>query len=408
MKKLTLLILILPLVYCCRQEPSEISQWRGTNRDGFYPDKNLLNEWPEEGPELLWSYEDLGNGYSTVAITKEKIFTTGMFDSTSYIIALDHDGNFLWKKEYGPTWINNFPGTRSTPLIYGEFGYILSGKGKLVCFNTDNGDLVWSKDLYTDFLAREIRFGMTENLLIHKGKLYCTPGGVRAGIVTLNPKNGDVIWQSRANGERSAYCSPTILEINGKDYFVTHTEFSIIALDPEDGKLIWSHDMQYPHGIHGNTPVYHDGYIFAMNGWGHGSVMLKVSEDGQSVKEVWRSNLFDLEHGDVIRIGNNIYGADYTTKHFSCVDWYTGMTKDSIKDLAPATVIAADDMIYCYDYRGYVALIKPKADGFDIISSFRAAGVKRDHIAHPVIDDGKLYIRYDNALWVYSISDPNI
>jgi len=246
---------------------------------------------------------------------------------------------------------------------------------------------------------------MTENLLIYDGKLFCTPGGVRHNIIALNPKNGDLIWSSRANGEKSAYCSPCITEIDGRKLLLTITERSVVSLDPGTGEMIWSHDLQYPHGIHGNTPVYFDGYVFAMNGWEHGSVMIRIKEDGNGIEEVWRSTLFDLEHGDVIRIGENLYGTDYSTKHFSCVDWKTGQVKDSIKEFSPGTVISADGMIYCYTYSGDVALIRPTSEGFDIVSSFKLPGKKRDHIAHPVINDGILYLRHANSLWAYSISE---
>lgn len=405
MRALAFFILIVPLIISCQQRSEEISQWRGPNRDGFYPDKNLLKEWPAEGPELLWTYKGLGNGYSTVAVTRDKIFTSGMFDSLSYLIALDHEGKLIWKKEYSQSWTTNFPGTRSTPMIYKGFGYVLSSIGKLVCFDPETGDFIWTKDLYNEYLAREVRFGMTENLLIDDGKLYCTPGGVQANVVALNPKTGELIWKSRGNGEPSAYCSPSVVEINGKKVFITLTANSVICLNPDNGDLLWSHDLNYPHGIHGNTPVYHEGYIFAMNGWGYGSVMLKINADVSGVIEVWRSNLFDLEHGDVIRIGDNIYGTDYTTRYFSCVDWETGIVIDSINKLSPGTVISADGMIYCYSYSGDVSLIKPKQDGFDIVSTFSLPGFKRDHIAHPVIYDGKLYLRYNDELMVYSISE---
>jgi len=407
MKTLRLFVLIFPLLYSCQQGPTEVSQWRGPNRDGIYPEKDLLKVWPETGPELLWTFEELGIGYTTVAVTKDMIYTSGTFDSTSYLFALDHEGNLLWKKPYGKAWLTNFPGARSTPLIYDGYGYLLSGLGKLVCFDAGTGDPVWVKDLYKDFTARELRFGMTENLMIDDEKLLCTPGGVRHNVVALNRKTGDMIWTSKGNMEPSAYCSPRMVEIQGKKIFITITAKSIIALNPDNGELLWSHDLQYPHGIHGNTPVYYDRYIFAMNGWEHGSVMLKVKDDGSGVEEVWRSKLFDLEHGDVVRIGENIYGTDYSTKHFSCVDWKTGMVKDSIKDFAPGTVISADGMIYCYAYSGDVALIKPTDDGFDVVSSFKAPGKKRDHLAHPVIYDGKLYLRYANAIMVYSIANAN-
>ena len=104
MTRLILSLLFLSFVAIACQQKShtiEKSDWRGPNRDGFYPDQNLLKEWPEQGPELLWSYEDLGKGYTTVAVTEDMIYTTGTFDSTSFLIALDHDGKLVWKKEYG-------------------------------------------------------------------------------------------------------------------------------------------------------------------------------------------------------------------------------------------------------------------------------------------------------------------
>ena len=94
----------------------------------------------------------------------------------------------------------------------------------------------------------------------------------------------------------------------------------------------------------------------------------------------------------------------YTTKHFSCVDWKTGHVKDSIKQYAPGSVISADELIYNYTYAGELVLIKPEPDGFEIISTFKVPGKKRDHIAFPVIYDGKIYVRYEKSLWVYNIS----
>ena len=142
-----------------------------------------------------------------------------------------------------------------------------------------------------------------------------------------------------------------------------------------------------------------------MNGWGFGSVMLKIADDGNSVEEVWRSELFDLEHGDVLKIGNNIYGASWDKKVFSVVDWKTGAVKDSSELIGPASIISAEGLIYAYSYSGEVSLIKPTEDSFEIISSFKALGKKKDHIAHPVIKDGRLYIRYANSLLVYNIKD---
>ena len=54
------------------------AQWRGPNRDGIYPNESLLNTWPKEGPKLLWSVEGLGEGYSSPAVTADRVYLTGM------------------------------------------------------------------------------------------------------------------------------------------------------------------------------------------------------------------------------------------------------------------------------------------------------------------------------------------
>ena len=399
------LLVLISLMFCIQISFSQTSSiWRGQNRDGIYAEKNLLKSWPKDGLKLLWKYDELGLGFTSVAIHKENIFITGVIDSTGYIYALTQDGKLKWKKKYGPEWTVNFLGSRSTPVIFDDYGYILSGKGVLYCFKTKNGKIEWEVDLYKQYDGREVRFGITENLLIDKNKLICTPGGENDNVIALDRFTGKLLWKSKGVGETNAYGTPVIVNHNGVDYLIVVTAKSIMSLNPVNGKLVWSFDLINPTGIHGNAPVYKDGYIFAMNAWKYGSVMLKMSEDGKSVKQVWRSKYYDLEHGDVVLMNGNIYGADYTSKLFLCTDWKTGTVKDSIKDISPSSVIAADGMIYCYTYNGELALVKPTANSFEIVGRFKTpTGPKRDHIAFPVISKGRLFVRYANQLLVYSI-----
>jgi hypothetical protein len=142
-----------------------------------------------------------------------------------------------------------------------------------------------------------------------------------------------------------------------------------------------------------------------MNGWEYGSVMMKLTNNGDDIEEVWRSDLFDLEHGDVLKIGDNIYGSSWQTESVFC--WLIGKqaaVKDSSKLIGPSSVISAEGLIYAYSYSGEVYLVKPTENSFEVISSFKAPGKRKDHIAHPVINDKKLYIRYANSLLVYSIA----
>lgn len=381
-------------------------QFGGPNRDGVYSETNLLKQWPKEGPKMLWKFDSLGIGYSSPAVVDDLIYITGNIDSTGYLFALTHDGKLAWKKPYGFEWKKNYPGTRSSPLIYDGLGYIYSGLGVIYCFNLKTGDFNWTVDVFKDYGAREAYFGMAENLLVYNDKLICTPGGVDANVIALDRKTGKLIWKSKGVGEISAYCSPKIINYNDKNYLITITSNSIISLNPDNGKVNWRFDLSYPDGIHSNIPLYHNGCLFAMNGWKYGSVMMKLSPDGDSVTQVWRSKYHDLEHGSVVLVGNTIYGADYTSKYFVCTDWNTGAALDTIKDLAPSSVVLADDLIYCYTYTGEVALLKPLGSSIEIISRFQVPGIrKNDHIAFPVINKGIMYLRYGKSLWAYSIKN---
>jgi len=385
--------------------PQEISQWRGPNRDGIYPGTNLLTEWPDNGPELVWEYRELGKGYSSAAVTSKKIYTAGTIDSTSFLYAFDHSGNLLWKTELGPEWIKTFPGIRSTPLIYGELGYIVNGLGILFCLNTDSGKIVWSKDMLTEFNASNITFGITENLLIDGDRLFCTPGGPEKNLVALNRHSGEGIWTSKGTGEQSAYCSPMLITVNGTKFLITMTSKSLVSVNAETGEVGWIKNLEGDENeVHAQTPIYRDGYLFVQDGYEIGCFMLKLSEDGYSYDEIWKNKLLDETNGHAVVMGDNIYGAAETKKQFVCLDWNTGELKYRTREISEGTVIAAEGMLYCCTYDGKFSLVKPTKEKFDIVSTIQLPGGGKEHIAHPVIHDGHLYIRHINVLRVYSIS----
>src|SRR5512133_1784967 len=87
------------------------SQWRGPNRDGIYPETNLLKVWPAEGPKMLWSFEGLGTGQGSVAVSNEKVYVTGIPDTLTaegFLFVFDTKGKMLWKKSYGKDWTGIF------------------------------------------------------------------------------------------------------------------------------------------------------------------------------------------------------------------------------------------------------------------------------------------------------------
>ncbi len=401
MKNIILLALIFALFTQCTKK-TEISQWRGPDRNGIYPETNLLKEWPENGPELIWKFDELGNGYSSATVLKDYVFTAGTIDSTSYIFKFDHTGNLIWKKELGPEWNKNFVGINSTPLIYDNLGYILGGLGDLFCFDIENGNIKWKRNLLTEFDGINTGYGITENLVIDEEKLFCTPGGKENNIIALNKNNGELIWNSKGNGERSKHCSPLIIQIGEEKQLINMTDSSVVSVKTDNGELVWNYKMKSG-GT--NIPIFKDGNLFIMAGTTVGSYKLEISNDGKSVKEVWQSMFINSGLGEALILNNKVYGSCNRKNHIYSLDWSTGEVLDSVKIGMIASIISADDNIYAYDFKGTVRLLKDDETGFNEVSSFKIKGGKEnEHCSEPVIFDGRLYIRHDNSLFVYNIA----
>jgi outer membrane protein assembly factor BamB len=381
----------------------EQAQWRGPNRDGIYPETGLMRIWPEDGPKLLWHFDDLGPGHSSAAIAGDKIYTAGVINNIGHIFCFSMDGKLLWKIPYGEEWMESWPGVRSTPLVSDGKIYMLSGFGKLFCRKASDGAFVWTVDLLKDFDGVNIKWGYTENLVIEGNKIFCTVGGAVHNVVALDKNTGKLIWTCKGKGEASAYCSPAIFKLSGRNLLVTQTENHILGIDAGTGSLLWSHEQTNKYSVHANTPLYHDGMMFLSSGYGTGGVMLQLSPDGSSVKEVWRNAAMDNRMGGYVLLNGKLYGSDDSNKAWYCLDWKTGKTLGSGQPTGRGTIISADGMLYCYSDKGEMALVLPTNDGLTKVSAFKIPYGSDQHWAHPVIAGGKMYVRHGNSLMVFQL-----
>lgn len=379
-------------------------QWRGENRDGIYEETGLLKEWPAEGPALLWHYDDLGPGHASATVTDTKIYTAGTIDGNGYIFCFNLEGKLLWKKEYGKEWIESWDGVRTTPLFYKNKLYQMSGYGVIYCLNADNGEQIWKSDLFTDYDGVNIKWGITENLVIDNDVLFCTPGGKEANALALKASDGSLVWKCTGNGEVSAYCSPAVIEHNGRKIFVTQTASHILGIDATTGKLLWKYEQPNKYSVHANTPLYQDGSIFISSGYGKGSVKLKLSQDGSTVTKEWFSEDLDNRMAGALLLDGKLYSAADKNRNFMVLDWRTGKTMFSEELIKDGNVIYADGMIYLYSQSGEIALINPNNGKPTIVSKFEVPYGDKQHWAHIVIKNKKLYVRHGGSLMVYSLA----
>lgn len=389
--------------------------WRGPNRDGIYPAKKLLKQWPAEGPQQLWETLDAGKGYSSPVVVDKHIYITGMSEDGSKEIfsAYTLDGKKVYSVEYSKPWDKSYPETRTTPTIDKDKAYVISGSGEIVCIKIADGSILWRVDGGTTYSRKTGNWGTSESPLVFDNKVIFTPAGEATTMVALDKNTGKELWKTKAWGDVGAYVSPMLIEWKGRRQIVGSTAVHIFGVNPENGDVEWEFaDWGEPSSwanIAPNTPLFKDGKIFFGHGYNIFSYMLQLADDMKSVKLLWKNETLDTHHGGYVALDGVIYGSNHINNGqgtWCAVDWNTGETlyDHNWENKGKGSIIAADGMLYCYNERsGAVALVTPKRDAFEVVSQFKITKGEGPHWAHPVIVDGVLYIRHGSALMAYKV-----
>ena len=404
-KNLLVILLLCSLpVYSIAQIPS---QWRGANRDGKYDGNNLLKSWPEKGPRLLWSAEEIGSGFGSAVVSGGVVYVNGEVDSISQLFAFSGEGKLLWKTSFGKEFMGNgfsaqYPGARSTPTVVGELVYVSSGNGTLACIEASSGKTRWMKQMVTDLGGLRNEFGYAESPLVEGDVVYCSPGGLENNVMALNRFTGEKIWSSKGFGDTVSFTSPMMIHLPARNILVTSSGNYLYALDAGNGSLLWKQKqekVQYQQQC--NTPVFTDGYLYYLSGDGNGAVKLELSSDGSSYKELWRNSLAKNTFKGFVMLGNYLYAPDQTQK-LKCISTSTGQVTDSLR-VKEGSLIFADGMLYCYSDNGTMNLISITGSKMTITGKFKVEKGSKEHFAHPSIYNGVLYIRHGKALMAYDI-----
>jgi outer membrane protein assembly factor BamB len=385
-------------------------QWRGSERRGIYRETSLQTFWPPEGPALIWTNEDIGNGFGSPVFHDNQVFVSGEIDSTSYLFALDLGGKTIWKTAFGKEWTRSFPGSRMSPTIDNDLIYVSSGMGNIACVELKTGSLKWMVSK-TDLHGVSPMHGHSESPLVEGDMVFFTPGGKDTNVVALNRFTGKIIWVCKGRGERPAYNSPLLVKFAERSILVVFTAYSLLGIDSKTGELLWVHEQvntppaerKLGNGdTHSNTVWFEDGSIFYIAGDGNGAVKLAIEDKGKSVREVWRNPSVDNYMGGFIIQGGKIYTCSDSRKSLLTLDAKTGVILDSLK-CGTGAVISDSRFLYYYNQKGSMYLINPDKGKLETASFFRVPKGTKEHFSHPVICKGMLYVRHGKALMAYKV-----
>ncbi len=400
-------------------------QWRGPRRDGVCDEAGLLQRWPEGGPKLIWSSANLGRGYCAPIAVGKRIYLTGDTGDDLEIFALDLEGKRVWQRKNGRAWNGAYPGARASCTFSEGRLYHLNAHGRVACLDAIDGAELWSVDLVERFGAKVIHWGLSENLLVDGTRVIVTPGGSEALIAALDKETGKTVWASEplklgasnlpshervaeppGRVDNASYASPILLKLGNRRLVVNCSLRHVFGADADTGQLLWSRPLVTRYNVIANTPVRVGDGVFVTAPDSEGGKRYRLRADGPRVlaEELWRTEL-DTCQGGVVHVNDALYGAMYRPrKEWVGLDAQTGKVRFRLNDLAKGPLLYADKRLYCLSEEGEVALLNPTANSFEVAGRFRLVpGRKSDAWTHPVISDGRLYLRYHETVFCYDV-----
>lgn len=401
-------------------------QWRGPDRTDISTETGLRKSWPQQGPPLLWTFTDAGVGYSGLTIVGGKLFTMGSRNEKEFVICLDaKTGKETWAAPIGPVFTFNGnswgDGPRATPTVNDGLVYALGGQGELVCVEAATGKEVWRKNMFKDLQGQGSEFGGTFwgyswSPLVDGDQVICVPGGPQGTLAALEKKNGKVLWQSKELTSPAVYSSPLVAEINGVRQYIQMTEKGAAGVAAKDGQLLWSYDHKPAYNdVLIPTPLFHDNQVYLTAGMGDGigSDLIKLSPSGTKFKaaRVYFNKIMKNRLGGVVLVDGCVYGYS-EQRGWVCQDFKTGKSNWEKKSLGAGSVTCADGHLYCYgEDDGVVALVEvnPKewkeTGRFAIPRKSTLLAVNGKIWTHPVVADGRLYLRDQELIFCYDVND---
>mgnify|MGYP001311066799 CR=1 FL=1 len=403
-------------------------QFRGPERTGVSSETGLLPRWPEGGPPQTWAITGIGTGYSSPAIVGDTAFITGDRGEDLLLTALDsRTGARRWQTVAGRSWKGQYPGARSTCTLADGRLYLLDAHGRLLCAEPTTGRELWSTDILARFKGRALQWGLSECLVVDRGRVLITAGGDTAFLAALDARTGDTVWAGpplrftrtvafggkpvqppQPDVDRAGYASPIVFGLGGRRFIAAVGARHFVLADAADGALLWTREVPVVYEVIGAIPVWcGTGLLFSAPDVGSTFLKVSVTATGVLVTELWRHDI-DNCHGALLYAEGALFGSGYRLyRPWACLDPASGTPRYELTDLAKGATLFADGRLYAWSEKGVMALLRPAADRFVTEGTLRLPGTAAGDVwSHPALADGRLFLRRHDSLFCYDVRAP--
>ncbi|HEU0124651.1 MAG TPA: PQQ-binding-like beta-propeller repeat protein [Bryobacteraceae bacterium] len=397
--------------------------WRGPNRDGRSPEKNLPVAWSPAGENLAWKAPVGGRSAPVVHGDHVYILTSIGAGKTlqERLVCLHADtGKQLWEQRIN-LWLSDVPPHRaawSSPAVDPVTGYVyvFSVHGMLTAFSKD-GKKVWERSLAEDFALVTTHGGRTVSPIID-GDLVIVSGistgwgqYSRAGhrFFAFDRRNGELVYLSAPGGRPydTTYSPPVIAEIDGVRQLISGAgDGNAHAIKAQTGEPLWRFDVS-KRGL--NSGVVVNGKIAYIT---HSEENLDTNEMGlfAAVDATMRgpikkeqakfylpgyqlgfsSPIIDGDRFLQVDNGGNLFAFDVTTGR--------QIWKQNLGTIQKSSAVLGDGKIYVGTENGKFFILKPHNDHCEKLSevSFAKAGESEEEsekvIASVAVSGGRIFL----------------
>jgi len=359
---------------------SDWPQWRGPARNGISADADWNSRWPASGPPQAWSAQ-VGQGFSSVAVTSGRLYTMGNADGKDTVHCLNAvTGKPVWSYSY-PATSGDYGGPRATPVVDGTAVYTLSRDGLAHCLNAATGKVTWSRDLRKETGGETPRWGFAGSPLVHSGRIYYNVGG---GGIALDG-GGRVVWKSR--GGTAGYSSPVLFGSGKAPSILLFTAAGLVSVDAKSGRQQWLFPWETNFGVNAADPIFVNGNIFISSNYGTGCALLSVSGGRPTV--LWQNRNMKNHFNTCVLVNGSLYGNDENT--LKCIDAATGQERWRSRGMGKGGLIAANGKLIVLTERGELLAVSAEPGAYKELA--RARVIDGTNWTHPVLANRRIYCR---------------
>jgi outer membrane protein assembly factor BamB len=204
-------------------------------------------------------------------------------------------------------------------------------------------------------------------------------------------------------------------EVGGLRQYIQMTMKGVVGVSADDGRLLWHHLQPAYRVAVIPTPIFHNDFVFVTAGYGAGCDLLHLTADGPNgtkAEKVYANKNMVNHHGGVVLVGDYLYGYS-DGKGWVCQELKSGKNVwEEKKKLGKGSLTYADGHLDCYsEDNGTVVLIDASPDGWKESGRFKIPrestrrGPKGMVWAHPVVANGRLYLRDQELLFCFDVKD---